>query len=495
MSLEAQIWTSLLEGLGGSVYPDIVDWAEEDFYITETQQPIILEPHQKRILRHCFTADESGKFPYTTVVYSAPKKSGKTTVGALVGIYIAESQEPFNEIICVANDYEQAASRIFGQMKKSLEMCPRGKKRYKVPEKLAYLTYYEKHTVIKAISSDYKGEAGANPGLTLWSELWAYETENARRLYDELTPVPTRKNSIRFIETYAGFEGESTLLKEIYDDVVKPENLIPELAPLPCYRDGSRFVYWDHEARMPWQTPEYYASQQKECSTPEAFRRLHKNEWIPREGKFIPIIKWDETLDPEHHSWKEGGVGVVLGADASMSRDSTALVGCSYDPTTDRVLLQYHKIWEPQPSDMFAGRKIIDLDETIKEEILDLQRRGMNILAVYYDPYQLHSIAVSLLKKGFNMIELPQTDARIKADTNLFDVISTGRLVTYPQSRDLREHINNAIALQRPRGLRLAKEKTKKKIDGAVALSMAAHGAMVMGGGIKRSYQAVGVMF
>jgi hypothetical protein len=67
-------------------------------------------------------------------------------------------------------------------------------------------------TTITAISGDYAGAAGSNHGWLSYDELWAYTSESSRRLWEELTPVPTRKNSIRFITTYAGFEGESELL-------------------------------------------------------------------------------------------------------------------------------------------------------------------------------------------------------------------------------------------------------------------------------------------
>jgi hypothetical protein len=76
---------------------------------------------------------------------------------------------------------------------------------------------FDNGTIIEALPSDYAGAAGSRHGLTVWDELWAYTSENSRRLYDELTPIPTRKNSIRLIVTYAGFEGESTLLEELYE--------------------------------------------------------------------------------------------------------------------------------------------------------------------------------------------------------------------------------------------------------------------------------------
>ena len=45
---------------------------------------------------------------------------------------------------------------------------------------------------------------------------------------------------------------------------------------------------------------------------------------------------------------------------------------------------------------------------------------------------------------------------------------------------DLRQQILNAVLVETPRGLRLAKEKSSKKIDGAVALAMAVHGAVTV---------------
>jgi len=71
-------------------------------------------------------------------------------------------------------------------------------------------------TTISVIASEYAGAAGSNHGLTSWDELWGYTSESSRRLFEELSPVPTRRNSLRFITTYAGWECESALLWELY---------------------------------------------------------------------------------------------------------------------------------------------------------------------------------------------------------------------------------------------------------------------------------------
>ena len=73
------------------------------------------------------------------------------------------------------------------------------------------------------------------------------------------------------------------------------------------------------------------------------------------------------------------------------------------------------------------------------------------------------------------MEELPQTASRIAADQALYDAI-IGKSLAHYNDPTLNEHIRNAVAIESARGYRLAKEKTTKKIDAAVALSMAHYG-------------------
>jgi hypothetical protein len=82
---------------------------------------------------------------------------------------------------------------------------------------------------ITALASDYASAAGANPTITVFDELWAYTSERSRRLWDEMVPVPTRKISVRLTVTYAGFEGESELLEDLYKRGLTGEEIAPDL--------------------------------------------------------------------------------------------------------------------------------------------------------------------------------------------------------------------------------------------------------------------------
>ena len=84
---------------------------------------------------------------------------------------------------------------------------------------------------------------------------------------------------------------------------------------------------------------------------------------------------------------------------------------------------------------------------------------------------------------GLRMEELPQTPGNQTAFTGvLLDQIRSGGLRVY-QAPDLKEHGLNAVLVESARGIRLAKEKSSKKIDGAVALAMALWSAQQHGYG------------
>src|SRR5580692_2353394 len=93
--------------------------------------------------------------------------------------------------------------------------------------------------VITAIPSNYASAAGSNQNVAVFDELWAYDSERSRRLFDELVPPPTRKIACRLTVTYAGFEGESTLLKELYDRGLQQPQVAPSL-----YAGDGILMFW-----------------------------------------------------------------------------------------------------------------------------------------------------------------------------------------------------------------------------------------------------------
>ncbi len=302
-----------------------------------------------------------------------------------------------------------------------------------------------------------------------------------------MTPPPTVKSPLRVIVTYAGYEGESELLWDLYELAFLNGTPIPELAHLVdadgdsvCRASGRTFVYWDTEPRMPWQTDEYY-QEQMTTLRPMDFLRLHRNQWVTSEEEFIPIKYWDEAavLDgpviyqPDN---KYRQYPISIGVDAATKSDCTAIVGCYYDPERVKVGIAFHRIWTPSKTERF--------DLTVVEDYIKDVSKLCTINAIVYDPTQLHQAMTNLEKQGFRVVEFPQTATNMTAATHhLYDIMKGGMFETYPND-DLRAHIQFAKAEIKGRGMKLTKhtKRSKHKIDAATALAMAAYDAVKRGG-------------
>lgn len=443
-------------------------------------QRIKLQDFQKRILDRVLTPDNRGILPYREYIWSQIKKSGKTGLASFVGAWFADQMEPPNLVLCVANDKEQAAGRIFSSMGPTIYRLAN-----KFPNETGStpLVRIGNGTIIRAIPNDYAGEAGANYGLTMWSELWAFTTQRSQRLFAELLPVPTRRNSIRWIETYAGFEDESKLLLNLFLKIFKDtteRELQPEarrvegLEDLPCYErpDLGLFVFWDHERRMPWQTgtrgDQYYREMQNKLSTTD-WIRLGENRWQKSEGTFVPEEWIDRSIT---RTGPDLSAPMILAADGSVSGDNTALVGMR--KVEGRYRTCFAKVWEITP-----GEKI-DLDETLAAEIYSLYSKGLVQPPVWYDPYQLHQVMLNLTKRGVQCEEFVQGDERLRADTFLYQTYRDNNIDNYSDPL-LLDNIRAAKAKEEPTTQRLRLVKGSAighlKIDGCVAQSMATYKA------------------
>jgi phage terminase large subunit-like protein len=443
----------------------------DELAIREDGQPLQLEDHQRKILTEAFRTDENDRFIYRTIIYSAPKKSGKTAINALVCLWWGHCVQSPDEIIIAANDLDQSISRVFGACTGFVDRNPLLKE---VAEIQKLQIKFDNGTVIKAIPNDYSGEAGANQGLASFDELWGAMSEKSRRLYEELTPVPTKKNSIRFISTYAGWENESTLLEDLYHRIfdnqgnMKPGVKRPLGEDFPVYAIGDLFVYWDTEARMPWQTPEYYESQRADLR-PATFLRLHRNEWTSGESSLFDMSNWDACVDLDHRPpLPSKAIKLFVGADASVKKDRSAVV--SVYRQGNLICLGPFRTWQP------SRLEPMDFEATMEAYIKELAK-GFQAVSVAYDPFQFHRSAMTLTNQGINMVEFPQTVTNMtECGQCLYDLVKHKNLKLY-EDDELRKEASFAIGKETPRGMRIVKEKSSHKIDSVIALAMATFGA------------------
>lgn len=453
-----------------------------------------LFPIQERILGNALQFDENGLLKYETILYSCPKKSGKTSLAASVGCWYAEEGKDGTEIYVIANTLEAGAGRTFRDIQYHFQQRQRdpkyGRRYCKIGE---YRIDFANGTFIQVLAQSFKSVAGSRHSLTLWDELWGYSSELDRRVWDEMVPIPTVQNSLRFISTYAGFENESELLWEIflrgigegegseYEDKGQGKK-IPGLEDLSVWENGRLFTYWEHEPRMPWQT-EQYLDEQRANERPAAFARLHMNFWVTSHEEFIPVEWWDRAAKVYNSPatiWKDHPFAkwpVTIGVDAGIRRDSTAMVGVGYDSKRGKVGILFHWIWKPTTKDP------VDLEKTVELKLRELKSQFM-IASIVYDPTHLITIMQRLEREGFPTHIFEQTVPHMTAASQLlFDLFKNNNLEAYPDD-EMKRHIQMAVAQATSRGFRIVKAKTTKmhQIDAAIALAMASYDAVTNGG-------------
>jgi len=360
------------------------------------------------------------------------------------------------EIILTANSREQSSSIIFNMVKKSFKMNPHQVEHVRIREDS--ITNLRTGTVIRIVSSNYHTAAGTNASLTIFDELWAFESDRARKFWTELTTSPAREQPLSVVVTYAG-HGEDSLLYELYKKGLSRE-------------DKKMFFFWSHENLASWVTNDYLESQRSRLRTND-YLRMHENRWTGPEDAFIDLEQWDRCIDDNHRPiLPDKRLEIIVGVDVSVKEDSTAVVACTRKEGT--VILVCHRKWQP------SKNAPLDLEETVERYIVDLAS-NYNLKEVLYDEYQFHRSAMTLEKHNINMTPFPQTSDRLtEMSQNLYDLIKGRNIVLYKDA-ELRAHAQKAVAQQTQRGWRIDKKAGKDKIDLIIALAMAALGSRKIG--------------
>jgi phage terminase large subunit-like protein len=445
--------------------PDPIGFVETVLVDPETGQPFVLTAAERLFLRHAFQLTADGRLRFPEQIWSAPKKSGKTAFAAMMLLYVVRVLGGrFAEGYCCANDFDQAQARVFTAASRIVAASPMLASDAVITA--TRIEFKSTGAVIAAIASDFAGAAGSNATITVFDELWGYVSERSHRLWDEMVPPPTRQIACRLTVSYAGFSGESDLLESLYKRGLTGQQIAPDL-----YAAGGLLMLWTHGFTAPWQTGAWRA-QMREQLRPNAYLRQIENRWVTTEEAFIPIEWWDRCVDPAATPiFADRRLRVWVGVDASVKRDSTAIVAASYDRAASKVRLVTHRIFQP------SQENPLDFEATIEATLIEMAQR-FDLVEVRYDPYQMAATAQRLLAQRVPMVEFPQTQGNLtEASQNLYELTKSASLVAYPDT-DLRLAVQRAVAVEMPRGWKISKSTGSHKIDVVVALGMAALGAV-----------------
>ena len=478
-------------------------------------QPFHLLPWQEKIIRDVFGTvrdDDPIMRQYTTAYIEIPKKNGKSELGAAIALNMLINDDEWKaEVYSCASDRQQAAI-VFDVAVDMVRQSPALMKRVKIIPSTRRMIYQPTGSIYQVLSSEVATKHGLNVSACIFDEL---HTQPTRALYDVMTQGSgdARKQPLWFLLTTAGTDRNS-ICWEVHQkalDILEGRKIDPRFYPvlfgLPDDADWTSEENWyranpslDHTITID-KVRDAFRKAQETPADENQFRQLRLNQWVKQSVRWMPMDKWDEcggVVDP----YAMEGRTCYAGLDLSSTSDLTALV-LVFPPTSeDEPYIALPFFWLPEetlslrvrrdhvPYDQWAKRGFIQTTEGnvvhygfIERFICELGER-YDIREIAHDRWNATMMVQTLEDDGFTMVPFGQGFKDMSPPTKELMRIVLEHKLCHGGHPVLRWNMDNAFVRTDPAGnLKLDKEKSTEKVDGAVALVMALDRAMKNQGG------------
>ena len=478
-------------------------------------QPFHLLPWQEKIIRDVFGTvrdDDPAMRQYTTAYIEIPKKNGKSELGAAIALNMLINDDEWKaEVYSCASDRQQAAI-VFDVAVDMVRQSPALMKRVKIIPSTRRMIYQPTGSIYQVLSSEVATKHGLNVSACIFDEL---HTQPTRALYDVMTQGSgdARRQPLWFLLTTAGTDRNSICWEvhqkalDILEGRKNDPRFYPVLFGLPDDADWTSEENWyranpslDHTITID-KVRDAFRKAQETPADENQFRQLRLNQWVKQSVRWMPMDKWDEcggVVDP----YALEGRACYAGLDLSSTSDLTALV-LVFPPTSeDEPYIALPFFWLPEetlslrvrrdhvPYDQWAKRGYIQTTEGnvvhygfIERFICELGER-YDIREIAHDRWNATMMVQTLEDDGFTMVPFGQGFKDMSPPTKELMRIVLEHRLCHGGHPVLRWNMDNAFVRTDPAGnLKLDKEKSTEKVDGAVALVMALDRAMKNQGG------------
>lgn len=478
-------------------------------------QPFHLLPWQEKIIRDVFGTvrdDDPTMRQYTTAYIEIPKKNGKSELGAAIALNMLINDDEWKaEVYSCASDRQQAAI-VFDVAVDMVRQSPALMKRVKIIPSTRRMVYQPTGSIYQVLSSEVATKHGLNVSACIFDEL---HTQPTRALYDVMTQGSgdARRQPLWFFLTTAGTDRNSICWEvhqkalDILEGRKNDPRFYPVLFGLPDEADWTNEENWyranpslDHTITIDKVRDAFHKAQETPADENQ-FRQLRLNQWVKQSVRWMPMDKWDEcggVVDP----YALEGRACYAGLDLSSTSDLTALV-LVFPPTSeDEPYIALPFFWLPEetlslrvrrdhvPYDQWAKRGFIQTTEGnvvhygfIERFICELGER-YDIREIAHDRWNATMMVQTLEDDGFTMVPFGQGFKDMSPPTKEMMRIVLEHKLCHGGHPVLRWNMDNAFVRTDPAGnLKLDKEKSTEKVDGAVALVMALDRAMKNQGG------------
>jgi len=450
-----------------------------------------------------------------------PKKNGKSTLlSALALLLLIADSQGAPEVYLNAVDREQA-SIIYDEACRMVKASPELSARLQVVASKGVIVDEANFGKIKKNSADAPSKDGVNASAAIFDEIHRFKN---RALWDVFKYAgAAREQPLRIVITTAGEEEEGVWFEQRQFSERVAAGAVPNVTHLGViYRADPAD---DPESPETWRkanpsmgvtlSEEAFARELLEAKQSPSewanFLRLRLNLVVAGETKFLRIEEWDRNRDPPQ--FLEGDP-FWMGLDLSDTQDLTALVKVGrgdadwvdvwahfYLPRDNIVDLERrhqlpYRVWEEMGLITLTPGNVVDY-RFIRTEIKRHCEHGA-CRKILIDPYHAIELALDLKDQdGLPVEYMRQGFLSLSSPTRELERLILGHRLRHGGNPILRNHAMNAVVVKDAAGnVKLAKEKSKKKIDGIIALINAIAGLSAGGLDSEPSvYESRGVLF
>lgn len=469
--------------------------------------PFELEAWQQAIVGNLFGWKRpDGTRRYREAFIFVPRKNGKTPLMAgLVLAMLIMDREQGAQLYSAAGDRDQA-SLIYRHAHEMAMRQPELNKRLQAYKTTKTITYEQRGSFFKALSSESYTKHGLNASLVVVDEL--HVQPNSELVDVLVTSTASRRQPLILYITTSDYERESICnAKHRYASNVR-DGEIDDPSFLPVIYEASRDDDWTDSKVWAAANPnlgvsvsrEYLAREcvkaQENAEYENTFKRLHLNIRTEQDVRWMQMTKWDDCGG----AVDEGaliGRKCFGGLDLSSKEDMTAWV-LLFPPEDDgepwKVLPRF---WLPAETAAKRQRSHgVPYPTWIKEGLIttvsgerieyDLIRKQIeddgqrySIVDIGADPWNLEYLRQQLPGSA-KIVEFPNSYRNMSQPTKeLKSLVNTGK-IAHGGHKVLRWNASNVVVeVLDPETIRPSKKKSTEKIDGIVALVMALGRAML----------------
>lgn len=443
---------------------EIIRFAAEHFTVLKgfrAGEPLQFTAWQKWLLRALYERRDDGRLRYRRALIGLPRKQGKSLLGSAIAVYGMVAGEPGAEIYAVAGDRQQARI-IFNEAKSQIQASPMLAAETRVYRDAVEMPRFG--SVFRVLSSEFRSQAGLNPSLVLFDELWNQQSPD---LYDQMSlGSGARLEPLILSITTAGYDLDSVCGQQYqYGKQIAAGEIEDEQfgfwwweAPADCsITDQAAWKLANPNIAEGLLDPEDLDAATKQTAE-LSFRRWRLNQWVRTQESWLPVGAWDACRSDAQ---PDPSLPVWVGIDMALKHDSIAVVMAQ--PQDSRIVVR-SRIWNPTDQG-------VDIAE-VEAHLRDLHRQ-YQVHEFAYDPSFFQRSAEALADDGLPMIEFPQSAQRmVPACGQAYELIVAGK-VAHDGSPTLSDHVLSAAQRMTEQGWRLSKGKSKRKIDGCIALVLA----------------------